>query len=251
VTPRDATDLRKLREARDRLVAAVGPERLPGLSQYLWDHASELGKGLDLSDTDLQPEEVRRVAIVLQGSHGPEEVGALALALDTAARATAEPIVELCWTGPRMQDHTRATGPLMEQMVHRAKRRVLIAEFDITTEAGAVLPLLEERLQAGVEVKVLLDKAGEKPWFMRWVRANPGVQVWDRPYDPNDPYSKFHVKCILVDGELGLFGSANLTNYGVRGNIELGVLVRDTELVGNAERVLLQFRSQMKHLTEE
>jgi phosphatidylserine/phosphatidylglycerophosphate/cardiolipin synthase-like enzyme len=162
-------------------------------------------------------------------------VGLLAL-LSTNSR----PALELCWTGPKHRLPLRSTAPAIEQLLLEAKRSILIATYDINSWDGPVLKILERRLKEGIEVKLFVDKVERKPGFLAWAKRLDGaIEVWNRPLDTGDPNSAFHVKCVIVDSSVGIFGSANLTKNAFRGNIELGLLVRDPGVVGRAEDVLL------------
>jgi phosphatidylserine/phosphatidylglycerophosphate/cardiolipin synthase-like enzyme len=97
---------------------------------------------------------------------------------------------------------------------------------------------------------VHLDGAETPPmdagWFLRTQAAAWRTRYWSFgapvPTLYVDPraavpksYASLHAKCIVVDGERALVGSANFTDRGQTRNIEAGVLVDDarfsTELV--------------------
>ena len=62
--------------------------------------------------------------------------------------------------------------------------------------------------------------------------------LWTREPDPGDAISALHAKVIVFDDADHLVSSANLTFHGLRGNLELGVLVRGAVAV--EMRALLQ-----------
>ena len=43
--------------------------------------------------------------------------------------------------------------------------------------------------------------------------------------------SALHAKCVVVDNRVAFFGSANMTYHGMKGNIELNLIVRDKKSV--------------------
>jgi len=65
--------------------------------------------------------------------------------------------------------------------------------------------------------------------------------VWpsdQRPQDANGHAGVLHAKCAVADGQLLFLSSANLTEYAMNLNIELGVLIRSAP---HAQRVAAQF----------
>lgn len=71
------------------------------------------------------------------------------------------------------------------------------------------------------------------------------VYVWPpdkRPRDTAGRYGSLHAKCAVADEEAVLISSANLTEYALNLNMELGVLVHDGELprraVGHLRRLI-------------
>lgn len=189
------------------------------------------------------------VAAKLRSVGREEARAALAASLLTISILPPAPEVEICWTGPSVGLPLRATGPVLEQIICAAKARIVMAEYDVTEGALPILRILKERSLAGVDVHVLVDRAEDKPALLEWARGAPEVEVWSRTRIATDPLSKFHLKIVLVDGCVGMFGSANLTRYGLRGNVEMGILVRDATAVSRAEESLLRFRKWMTRVS--
>ncbi|MDG6912540.1 MAG: hypothetical protein JRN35_05600 [Nitrososphaerota archaeon] len=173
---------------------------------------------------------------------------ALAVAIHALQGRESSPSMELCWTGPRVGVPLRSTGPVIEQIILGAKSRILLAEYEITDGAKRILELISDRALAGVRVTFIVDRGEEKGFLTEWATRLPGVEVWSRPASTTDPLSKLHIKSILVDGRVAIFGSANLTHCGLRTNIEMGVVVRDTKVVSIAEEALLHLRQSLVRL---
>lgn len=62
----------------------------------------------------------------------------------------------------------------------------------------------------------------------------------ERPRDANGHHGSLHVKCAVADESAALISSANLTEFALNLNMEMGVLVRGGELP----------RQVASHLTE-
>lgn len=64
-----------------------------------------------------------------------------------------------------------------------------------------------------------------------------GVYIWPqkkRPLDENGRHGSLHAKCVVADGQMLFLSSANLTEYAMALNMELGVLIRGGPLSGRA-----------------
>ncbi len=234
--------------AASRLAAILAPGKLRAVERCLLNSKSGsldtqrfIDEGLSRTDVETLDKEIARFG-------DERSLLALAVALRVMGAQAMQPQVEVCWTGPKLDVPLRSTGPVIEQLVLQAQDRVLLAEFDITEGAQPILDLLEKRVLAGVKVCFIVDRGEEKKALMEWAKRFPEVEVWSRPISPTDPLSKLHVKSILVDGRVAVFGSANLTHYGLQCNIEMGVVVRDPQVVTMAEEALLQLRRHLKRL---
>ena len=78
-----------------------------------------------------------------------------------------------------------------------------------------------------------------------WNKDWPGTRKPRVFYDPRSlatdgPEGVLHAKALIVDDELALLTSANLTEAALDRNIEMGVLLRDRTL---AAMVIAHFRS--------
>ena len=72
------------------------------------------------------------------------------------------------------------------------------------------------------------------------VRANRASSTTRARWSPDGPEGVLHAKALVVDDELALVTSANLTEAALDRNIEMGVLVRDRAFAG---AVAAHFRS--------
>jgi phosphatidylserine/phosphatidylglycerophosphate/cardiolipin synthase-like enzyme len=153
--------------------------------------------------------------------------------------------VSLVWTGPETRaSAARDTGVVVRELFASAQRHVLIAGYSFERGEAILAPLhgaMRDR-GVGVEMFVRLDGAETAPmdaaWFLRTQAAAWRTRYWSFgapvPTLYVDPraavpksYASLHAKCIVVDGERALVGSANFTDRGQTRNIEAGVLVHD------------------------
>ena len=138
---------------------------------------------------------------------------------------------------------------VIREVVPQAKDRLWIATADIKdmyvdTGGRDMVPFLEVldgMLKRGVEVRLIHAKEPGPNWREDFDR-HPGLwEGMERMLCP-----RVHFKCVIVDGRMAYFGSANLTGAGMgakstrKRNFENGVLTDDPALV---EPLVEQFDS--------
>ena len=127
-------------------------------------------------------------------------------------------------------------------MVPAARKRVWIATADIKDlhvagrRKGEMMPflgVLAGLVRKGVEVRLIHAKEPGPNWrrdFDRYPVLRSGMERMLCP--------RVHFKCVVVDGRVAYFGSANLTGAGMGGksdrnrNFENGVVTDEAGLVG-------------------
>ena len=225
---------------------------LPELESLLREvESGELGCPLDR--TALQASGFAHLVGPLSIFDGVTAAGVVAaLRIAIAERRRPRPEVELVWTGPEARGSaTRETGVVLRRLLAGARREVLLAGYTFTHGEDLLRPLYEVMRDHGVRAIVVLDlpNPGARVavedhvvrhvgnFFQRnWRFGPPLPEVYydPRTVKPKPEYSNMHAKCVVVDGELALVGSANFTKAAQKQNLEVGVLVRDREL---AERL--------------
>ena len=130
--------------------------------------------------------------------------------------------------------------------IHRGRR--------VAYKVPRVVESLRNAVERGVDVRVVLEveeKGGGKVSFSAFAAmgdAVPGARLylWPpevRQRDQQGRYGSLHAKCAVADGELALVSSANLTEYALELNMELGVLVRGGSV---PRRILEHFDDLMR-----
>lgn len=167
---------------------------------------------------------------------------------------------ELVWSGDTgRRSCARKTRYVIEDLFAAASSRVLIAGYSFDHATDLFEPLFERaealmRDQLPVpKVRVILDcsrersMSGEAPEqlarrvgeeFMRtcWRRDSLDAELlYYRPSvertDAGRSLYSMHAKCVIVDGNVALVGSANFSNRGRDRNLEVGALIREHHFV--------------------
>ncbi len=158
--------------------------------------------------------------------------------------ATAKPSVELVQSAPVESGLADPAMPHAHQvwlrMIRGAQRRIDIAQFYISnTPDGRLEPIIaaiEARAEAGVAVRVLIEKLFEKqyPKTLARLQKHPRIEV--RRYDiAKRTGGILHAKYFLIDGREAYFGSQNFDWRALEHIQELGARVQ-----GSAEVAPLQ-----------
>lgn len=170
-----------------------------------------------------------------------------ATAADEAWRRSQD--LALVWTGP-----APATGTLLqtEQALLRAIRSAE-RELWLVSFAGYRLPSVRDALLAaagrGVQVNFLIESPEESEGKVTFsalrglgVELARSVTVWVWPLEKrpreSGKHGTLHVKCVLADRNLLFVTSANLTDFAMSLNMELGIILRQDDLAGAFARHL-------------
>jgi phosphatidylserine/phosphatidylglycerophosphate/cardiolipin synthase-like enzyme len=179
-------------------------------------------------------------------SHAQAGWQSLTWSLRAASRADqawrAENSLELVWTGPTPPcGSLRRTGQALLEVIDSATSELWLVSF-----AGYKLP----------EVRQALERAGDRRVVIRLIMESPEesegkvsfsvvdglghgladlatVYVWPlakRAKDERGRHGSLHVKCALADDQSLFVSSANLTDFAVHLNMELGLLVKGGEV---------------------
>lgn len=201
-----------------------------------------------------QPAVRDQVAAFLDQWHAtaPEVTGdSLALALRVAAHAGRESrrsqSLELVWTGPDSQViPLRRTDQALIQIINEARQKLTIVSFAVY-KATAIMHALAQAAQRGVSITICLETpdASEGKIAFDTIKAlgteiaqRAQLVVWphdQRPHSPDGKHGSLHAKVAVADGTTLLISSANLTEYAMTLNMEMGILIRGGELPAKVE----------------
>lgn len=155
--------------------------------------------------------------------------------------------VELVWTGPSSSAvPVRRTDQALLQVIHAAQQRLLIVSFAVY-KAQHIMAALAQALARGVQLRICVEtpEASEGKITFDTLRAfapqvlsQAEIYIWpldQRPVAPNGNHGSLHAKVAVADGQRLLISSANLTEYAMTLNMELGLLVHGGDLPHQVE----------------
>jgi phosphatidylserine/phosphatidylglycerophosphate/cardiolipin synthase-like enzyme len=158
----------------------------------------------------------------------------LADAIRCAARAvktvSSYEKVELLYTGPDSGNLRRNLQGLLE-VIRGARQHLWVVSYVVGGGVDDVLRAMQERAEAGVTVRVLLDHRidGYDLAAKRLAAEAPQCEVliWPDEHRQLAPgrFANLHAKCAVADGRKAFVSSANLTAYAMDHNLEVGYLI--------------------------
>jgi phosphatidylserine/phosphatidylglycerophosphate/cardiolipin synthase-like enzyme len=185
---------------------------------------------------------------------------AMAIALSTAAHCQTklhqELSAELVWTGPNPASlPLRRTDQALLQLIRAAQQDLLIVSFAIYNIPEIVKALMAA-IDRGVKVRIVAETPeasngkiayGMTATFGSQILERAQVYIWHkdkRPVDEQGRCGSLHAKCAVCDSQHLFISSANLTEYAMSLNIEMGILVHSCRL---AEQVIQQIDQLIAH----
>lgn len=167
----------------------------------------------------------------------------LATADYCAKEAKQELSLELVWTGPNPGlTPLRRTDQVLLQLIREAKQELIIVSFavyKIPELAKALINAIERGVTLRIVAETPRTSQGKIPFGIdsalgKEILQQAQVLVWpldQRLTDQNGKYGSLHVKCALRDRQHLLISSANLTEYALSLNMEMGLLLHN-EVMG-------------------
>jgi cardiolipin synthase len=172
---------------------------------------------------------------------------ALALALDVALKSVQimqrKQDVTTVWTGPATEAvPLRRTEQVLCEIIDDAKETLLIVSF-VAYKVKDVLAAIGRALQRNVRVVMVLEtekESGGKVSFDQaagFKKDYPTLELYTWPLEKREKdekgnYGSIHAKCAVADARVALVSSANLTEFALELNMELGLLVRGSNIAG-------------------
>lgn len=174
-------------------------------------------------------------------------LGLMSVTTDTIPQTSA---IELVWTGPNIHEvNLRQTEQILLDLINTAQQSLHIMSFAVY-RIGSILRAIDRALERGVSVAIYLETPFDGQNTVRYdprmmlsnhIREKASLYVWplsQRDFDSENRYGALHAKVAVSDQEQVFITSANLTDYAMQRNIELGTIIHDATL---ARRMVEQF----------
>jgi phosphatidylserine/phosphatidylglycerophosphate/cardiolipin synthase-like enzyme len=150
--------------------------------------------------------------------------------------------VELIWTGPKSHNfNLRRTDQALVELINSAQQQIILVSFAVY-KAKNIMSALEKASDRGVEIKIVLESPDDSEGKIAYntiralgpaLRSKARIFIWPfakRPSTPDGKYGALHAKIAIADARRLYVSSANLTDYAMNLNMEMGVLLENSEL---------------------
>jgi cardiolipin synthase len=143
-------------------------------------------------------------------------------------RARHHQSVSVVWTGPESGvSSSRLTAAAVIELINAARSAILLVSYATQTEPQ-ISAALSAAVARDVAVTLLAERHADNPLYSSDATPFPALDVlrlhWPSPNRP--PGAALHAKIIVVDDQVALVGSANLTSRAMESNLECGILLR-------------------------
>jgi cardiolipin synthase len=154
--------------------------------------------------------------------------GLLIGAVRAVERARRHQSVSVVWTGPESGvSSSRLTAATVIDLINAGRSEILLVSYATYTEPS-INAALSAAVVRGVAVTLLAERHQDNPSYDALITPFPGLEAlrlrW--PASSRPPGASLHAKIIVVDDQVALVGSANLTSRAMESNLECGILIR-------------------------
>jgi len=183
---------------------------------------------------------------------------AVALALEAAAQVQAKCAAhrsDVVVSGPTSDSTSvRLTSSVISELIHDCRASLLVVSFAAFGVADVVREL-KDAAQRDVQIDLILESTNAEGGTLHgsfgasaaFATLRQHATFWTWPADRRPVVGQsraaLHAKLVAADERVALLGSANLTDKALAGNLELGVIIRDPDVVA---RMVRHFRALMK-----
>lgn len=147
--------------------------------------------------------------------------------------------LELIWTGPEgATTRFRRTDQALMQLINNANEQLLVVSFAVY-KAQSIIDAIEKAIQRNVKVVICLEDSSESnsklpvlgiKRFSSSIFRLASFYVWpieNRAHTIDGKFGSLHAKLAVADRNNVFISSANLTDYAMDLNMELGILIED------------------------
>ncbi|MFC0865813.1 DISARM system phospholipase D-like protein DrmC [Sphaerimonospora cavernae] len=244
------------REAFERAVAQaaaqLGPSRVRTLAERIgdgWPRSAIPGAVpvpgfAEAAHAVLEAQDAERVP-------DAEAVAYLRGVADGHAQHAREVRVESVWSGPSTHAvPVRTTGQVLVDLVSEAAHELVLMTYS-ARPYGPLLEALGAAVERGVAAMAVVETlqgagsalAGAEPAAA--FTSVSGLELWHWPIGRRtEQRAKMHAKLAVADRRVLLVSSANLTQSGVAGNIEAGLLIHGGTAPKRAAEHIAELRAK-------
>ncbi len=155
--------------------------------------------------------------------------------------------IELTWTGPKTREvNLRRTDQALIELINSSKERIVVVSFAVY-KAKTIMAALEKAANRGVNINIIIESPDASEGKIAYdtiaalgmvMKSRAKIFIWPhakREVTPNGKYGALHAKVAIGDQNILYISSANLTDYAMSLNMEMGVLIFGGDLPVQAQ----------------
>lgn len=148
---------------------------------------------------------------------------------------------ELVITSPNsFRVKARKTKDVIYSLVSKAEKSIVITGYAISDYFSELLDVIINKSQQGVYVTLYVNDLEKQKSVLERLLSYQSrfLRIYEYQKDKDDKMAALHAKILVVDKEMALISSANLSYHGMQGNIEMGLLIKSVDKAKQIEDLL-------------
>lgn len=137
--------------------------------------------------------------------------------------------LDVVWTGPETPVRTsRLTAHTIVSHIDGAREEVWLVSYATYSEES-IEAALQAAAERGVKITLLLERPADNPFYRNNQKPFPGLGATRLAWPADRRVARkstLHAKILVVDTEIALVGSANISHPAMENNLECGILLR-------------------------
>ena len=137
---------------------------------------------------------------------------------------------ELVITCPEsFQIKSRKIRNVIKELLENAKESITFTGYSISDYFEDMVDTIIQKSQQGIYVTLYVNNAAKQNLERLLAYQGKYLRIFEYEKNAEDKMAALHAKIIVVDKCKSLVSSANLSYHGLKGNVELGLLITSEE----------------------
>lgn len=137
------------------------------------------------------------------------------------------------------------TSIVIQELINSAGKSITLTGYSISDYFSDLLGVLVEKSRKGVYINLYVNDFNSKKEQLDKLEIYKGRYMNIFDYNKGeDKMAALHAKKIVVDGCKTFISSSNLSYHGLKGNIEMGVVIDSIKKAYNVEELFKELRIQ-------
>lgn len=132
------------------------------------------------------------------------------------------------------------TKETLQKLIESTEKSLTITGYSISDYFADMLDVIIRKSQQGVYVRLYVNDMEKQKSALDRLMAYKSrfLQVYEYQKQEDDKMAALHAKLLVSDAKKSLVSSANLSYYGMQGNVEMGFLIESSEKAKQIEEVM-------------